>query len=45
MSTLKAGQKAPDFRLPGDDGKEVALADFRGKYVVLFFYVKALTPG
>jgi peroxiredoxin Q/BCP len=45
MSTLKAGQRAPDFWLSGDDGKAVTLAEFRGKYVVLFFFVKALTPG
>lgn len=42
---LKAGDAAPEFRLPGADGKEVALADFRGKHVVLFFFVKALTSG
>jgi peroxiredoxin Q/BCP len=45
MSTLKQGQKAPDFRLTTDDRAEVKLADFRGRYVVLFFFPKALTPG
>jgi peroxiredoxin Q/BCP len=42
---LKAGQQAPDFRLKADDGKDVALADFRGKRVLLFFYPKANTSG
>ena len=42
---IKEGDKAPEFRLPADDGKSVALADFHGKNVVLFFFPKALTPG
>lgn len=42
---LKVGERAPEFKLPADDGKQVALADFRGKNVVLFFFPKALTPG
>jgi thioredoxin-dependent peroxiredoxin len=37
--------KAPDFTLPDQDGKNVSLKDFRGKTVVLFFYPKADTPG
>ena len=41
----KAGDQAPGFRLPNDDGKEVALADFRGRHVILFFFVRALTSG
>ncbi len=45
MSTLKEGEKAPGFRLPSDDGKEISLADFRGQYAVLYFFPKALTPG
>lgn len=39
------GDKAPGFRLPNDDGKEVALADYNGRHVILFFFVKALTSG
>lgn len=35
---LKAGSVAPEFRLKGLDGKELALSDFRGKYVVLDFW-------
>jgi peroxiredoxin Q/BCP len=42
---LKEGDKAPEFRLPADDGKEVALADYRGKNVIFYFYPKANTPG
>lgn len=42
---LNIGEPAPDFHLPGDDGKEISLASLRGKYVVLYFYPKASTPG
>ena len=42
---LKHGDKAPEFRLPADDGREIALADLRGRPVVLYFFPKALTPG
>jgi peroxiredoxin Q/BCP len=37
--------KAPEFSLPDQNGNEVALKSFRGKYVVLFFYPRADTPG
>ena len=37
---LKAGDKAQDFKLKGDDGKDVALSDFRGKRVLLYFFPK-----
>jgi peroxiredoxin Q/BCP len=42
---LKEGDKAPDFRLKADDGREVTLAGLRGKSVVLYFYPKAMTSG
>ncbi len=42
---LKAGDRAPDFRLQADDGQEVTLSGFRGKPVVLYFFPKALTSG
>jgi peroxiredoxin Q/BCP len=45
MAPLKPGLPAPDFRLPRDGGKTVALSDFKGKNLVLFFYPKANTPG
>jgi thioredoxin-dependent peroxiredoxin len=42
---LKVGDKAPDFRLKTDEGKELSLTDFKGKRVVLYFFPKANTPG
>ncbi len=42
---LKQGDNAPEFRLPADDGREITLADLRGKPVVLYFFPKAQTPG
>ncbi len=42
---LKPGDKAPAFRLKNDAGKDVSLADFGGKRVILFFYPKANTSG
>lgn len=41
----KIGGKAPDFALPDQDGKMRALADYRGKWVLLYFYPKDDTPG
>ncbi len=37
--------RAPSFRLPGDDGTTSALADHAGKYVVVYFYPRDDTPG
>jgi thioredoxin-dependent peroxiredoxin len=42
---LEAGQTAPDFTLPDQDGEPVRLSDLRGGPVVLYFYPKADTPG
>jgi peroxiredoxin Q/BCP len=42
---LKVGDKAPDFRLKSDDGKDVSLKDFKGKRVLIYFYPRASTPG
>ena len=39
------GDRAPDFSLPSDDGTSIALKDFRGKNVVLYFYPKDDTSG
>ncbi len=46
MKRIEEGDQAPDFALPSHDGKEISLADFRGKQaVVLYFYPKDGTPG
>jgi peroxiredoxin Q/BCP len=42
---IEAGDKAPDFTLPNQDGDPVSLSDFAGRTVVLYFYPKAATPG
>ena len=42
---LKAGDKAPEFTLKDDGGRDVSLSDFKGKTVVLYFYPKDDTPG
>jgi peroxiredoxin Q/BCP len=39
------GQLAPTFTLPSQDGKQIALDSFRGKWVVLYFYPKDMTSG
>ncbi len=41
----QAGQPAPDFTLPSQDGSKISLHDFKGKWVVLYFYPKDQTPG
>lgn len=41
----KEGQQAPAFTLPSQDGTNISLNDFRGKWVVLYFYPKDGTPG
>ena len=43
--TLTAGAKAPSFTLPADDGRRVALKEFKGRTVVLYFYPKDDTTG
>ena len=42
---LSPGDPAPDFTLPDADGKPVALADYRGRKVVVYFYPAAMTTG
>ena len=42
---LKAGDKAPDFKVKSDEGRDVSLSNFRGKRVILFFFPKANTSG
>jgi len=45
VDMLKEGDKAPDFQLQDDSGKEISLKDLKGKKVVLYFYPKDDTPG
>ena len=42
---LQSGDKAPDFSLPASTGEAVSLKNFRGKWVVLYFYPKDNTPS
>ena len=42
---IEAGQQAPDFTLPDQDGEDVSLSGLAGRTVVLYFYPKADTPG
>jgi cytochrome oxidase Cu insertion factor (SCO1/SenC/PrrC family) len=42
---LKVGDMAPDFALPGSDGKVHKLSEYRGKTVVLAWFPKAFTGG
>ena len=45
MTTLKVGDKAPQFEALNQKGEKISLNDFKGKKLVLFFYPKASTPG
>lgn len=44
-ATPSAGSNAPDFTLSSQEGSSVSLKDYRGKWVVLYFYPKDQTPG
>lgn len=43
--TVAVGEKAPLFTLPDQNGDEVSIERYRGKWVVLYFYPKDNTPG
>jgi peroxiredoxin Q/BCP len=45
MAKLEAGERAPAFTLPDQDGNEVSLGDFAGGQVVVYFYPADDTPG
>ncbi|HET8665690.1 MAG TPA: thioredoxin-dependent thiol peroxidase [Nocardioides sp.] len=45
MTRLSAGDPAPDFTLPTDDGRTVSLSDSRGRKTIVYFYPAAMTPG
>jgi peroxiredoxin Q/BCP len=42
---IDSGQPAPDFTLQNQDGEQVTLSSLRGRWVVVYFYPKADTPG
>ena len=42
---LELNDKAPDFTIPNEEGKNVSLRDYAGHNVILFFFPKADTPG
>jgi peroxiredoxin Q/BCP len=42
---VEIGNKAPAFCLPASDGRTVSLDDFRGRWLVVYFYPKDFTPG
>ncbi len=42
---MEIGEKAPEFKSLDHNGKKIALKDFKGKWVVLYFYPRADTPG
>ena len=44
-ATPAEGSAAPDFTLPSQEGSAVSLKDYRGKWVILYFYPKDQTPG
>ncbi len=45
MTTLKVGDKAPDFSVTDQNGKVHTLADYSGKILAIYFYPKDMTPG
>lgn len=45
MTTIKKGDKAPGFTLPGTTGKTVRLSDFKGRKLLVYFFPKAGTSG
>jgi peroxiredoxin Q/BCP len=45
MAKLNKGDKAPDFTLTDQNGREVSLQDYRGRKVLLYFYPRAGTSG
>ena len=45
MTTLKTGDKAPNFSGLDQSGATHTLSDYKGKKLVVFFYPKASTPG
>ena len=45
MGTLSSGDEAPPFSLPDQDGNAISLSDFRGRKLLVYFFLEADTPG
>lgn len=45
MTTLKPGDKAPDFKGKDQNGQDISLNDFTGNKLIIYFYPKDSTPG
>lgn len=45
MTTITVGERAPLFEMVNQDGKTVALQDYKGKFLLMWWYPKADTPG
>lgn len=45
MTSLKVGDKAPEFKALNENEQTISLSDFTGKKVILYFYPKDMTPG
>ena len=45
LTELKVGVEAPKFCLPDKDNKEICLKNFKGKYLIVYFYPKDNTPA
>lgn len=45
MNLAQVGKKAPSFSLPDQNGKKHKLSEYKGKYILLYFYPKDDTPG
>ena len=45
FAKVEVGQSAPDFTLTSQEGKQVSLSQFKGQWVVLYFYPKDFTSG
>ena len=43
--TVEVGKEVTDFTLPNQTGEMISLSDYKGKYVILYFYPKDMTPG
>ncbi|MBD2868274.1 thioredoxin-dependent thiol peroxidase [Paenibacillus arenilitoris] len=45
QTPIRVGDKVPNFKLQASNGKDVQLADYAGKKLVVYFYPKDMTPG